>query len=64
MHITVFFQKKIGLLIVGVKSSSGMNIVFTGFNLVIILFIMLVGISQANFKNWNLKVNVRFELFL
>jgi amino acid transporter len=48
ISITVF-------LIIGVKESTLLNSIFTLFNIVCILFILITGATKANFSNWNLK---------
>lgn len=45
------------LLIIGVKESSFLNMIFTGLNMLIILFIVIAGLTRANFGYWNLSVN-------
>ena len=43
-----------GILAIGVKESSRMNNLFTGINLLVVLFMVIVGSTKANFKNWSL----------
>ena len=43
------------ILASGVKESSRMNNLFTGVNLIIILFICIFGSIKADFKNWTLQ---------
>ena len=54
------FLHLIGLLIIGIKQSSNFNIIFTGFNLIIIIFIVFAGATKADIKNWKLKTSVTF----
>ena len=44
------------MLILGVKESSFLNIVFTGANLAIVVFIVIVGTIQSDPGNWFLDV--------
>ena len=46
------------MLILGVKESSFLNIVFTGANLAIVVFIVIVGTIESNPGNWFLDVYV------
>ena len=48
----------IGFLVVGVKESSVVNIVFTGFNLIVIAFIIFCGALRADVSNWNFDPRV------
>jgi len=47
-------------LIIGVKVSSLLNIIFTVLNLIIILIIVIAGLTKANFNYWSLKPDVNF----
>ena len=58
------------MLIIGVKESSLLNMIFTGVNMVIILFIVIAGFTKANIGYWSLDTTVNslrfssFEFFL
>jgi hypothetical protein len=46
------------MLILGVKDSSMLNIIFTGANLAIVVFIVIVGTIESDPGNWFLDVYV------
>jgi len=48
----------IGLMIIGIKESGFINKVFTLFNVVLLLFITIIGATRGDLSNWNLKPNV------
>jgi len=49
----------ISLMLIGIKESGFINRVFTVFNVVLLLFIIVTGATRGDVSNWNLKPNVR-----
>jgi type IV secretory pathway VirB3-like protein len=47
------------LLVVGVRESSFLNIIFTGANLAVVIFIVIVGTIKSDPTNWQLDVYVK-----
>lgn len=45
----------IGMLAIGVKESTRFNNVFTVLNLVVVLYVVIVGAFKADIKNWQLR---------
>lgn len=43
------------MLAIGVKESTRFNSVFTGVNLLVVLFVIIYGATKINFHNWNLS---------
>ena len=48
----------IGFMIIGIKESGFINKFFTIFNIVLLLFIIILGATRGNLSNWNLRPNV------
>ncbi len=48
----------IGLMLIGIKESGFINKLFTVFNVVLLLFIIILGATRGNLSNWNLRPNV------
>ncbi len=42
------------MLAVGVKESTRFNSVFTGLNLLVVIFVVIAGSFKADFHNWNI----------
>ena len=49
-------------MVVGVKESSFLNMIFTAINILVLLFIFVVGMTRSNFGYWSLYPNVLFFL--
>lgn len=47
-------------MIAGVRESSFLNKIFTGLNILVLMFIFIGGLTRANKDNWHLKPNVIF----
>lgn len=61
-NIYLFFEV---LLVVGVRESSFLNIIFTGANLAVVIFIVIVGTIKSDPTNWQLDVYVNYlDIFL
>lgn len=45
------------MLVVGVKESTRFNSIFTGINLLVVIFVIVAGSFHINFHNWNLSKN-------
>lgn len=58
LHYLIILYTIQVLLILGVKDSSLLNIVFTGGNLAVVVFIILVGTIGSDPNNWTLDVYV------
>ena len=49
----------IGLMLIGIKESGFINKVFTVFNVVLLLFIIITGATRGDISNWKLRPNVK-----
>ena len=54
----VFVCIGIGLMMIGIRESGFINKFFTVFNVVLLLFIIILGSTRGNLSNWNLRPNV------
>jgi amino acid transporter len=52
----------IGLLIVGVKEPTFLNMIFTVLNLAVIIFLFIAAAINAKISNWQLTVQVNQKL--
>lgn len=43
------------MLVVGVKESTRFNSIFTGINLLVVIFVVIAGSFHIDFHNWNLS---------
>ena len=58
------YPPQIALLIVGVKESARFNNIFTGVNLLVVLYITLCGLFKVDTHNWNLSPDEVLIFFL
>lgn len=42
------------MLVIGVKESTRFNSIFTGINLMVVIFVVVAGSFHINFANWSL----------